>query len=128
MGIVKIIGAVFVACVLNLLIKEYKREYAPIISICCTGVIFAFIVPYAGEIFARISSVSERLGVEGEYVSLAVKVIGISYITQLSCEICRDAGENALAVNMEFAGKIMLTAVCVPVISDLIYIVERILP
>ena len=77
---------------------------------------------------SRISSVSERLGVEGEYVSLAVKVIGISYITQLSCEICRDAGENALAVNMEFAGKIMLTAVCVPVISDLIYIVERILP
>ena len=117
-----------IAEVLNLLIKEYKREYAPIISICCTGVIFGFIVPYAGDIFSRVNNISERLGVDGEYVLMAIKVIGISYITQLSCEICRDAGENALAVNMEFAGKIMLTAVCVPVISDLIYIVERILP
>jgi len=128
MDMTKLIGTAVVVCVLNLLIKEYKREYSPLISICCAGGIFAFIIPKINEVIERISAIAQRMGVEGEYIMLAMKIVGISYITALCCELCRDAGENALALNMEFAGKIILTAISLPVIGELFMIVERILP
>ena len=47
----------------------------------------------------------EENGVETEYFTVAAKAVGIGYVTSFIADICRDAGQTALASKAELAGK-----------------------
>ena len=47
------------------------------------------------------------------------KALGISFFCSLACDICRQSGENVLAKQLEFAGKCVLCALCLPIVTEL---------
>ena len=53
-------------------------------------------------------------GLSGEYIEILFKSLGICVITQLASDACRDAGEQGLAAKTEFAGKLTLLALALP--------------
>ena len=58
-------------------------------------------------------------GIKSEYVSIILKVTGIAYITQIGSEICKDAGESAIGTKIEIAGKVLIAAACLPLVTTL---------
>jgi stage III sporulation protein AD len=62
------------------------------------------------------------------FLSALLKIIGIAYIAEFGTQVCRDAGENALAFKVELAGKVMILILAVPIISTIVDTVERLLP
>ena len=48
-------------------------------------------------------------------------------MTQLGAELCRDAGEGAIASKIEFGGKIMIVALSVPVMYSFLEVVETVI-
>ena len=65
------------------------------------------------------------LPIEGEYIKLLIKMIGITYITEFSQDICRDAGFGAVANQIGIAGKITLLVLGLPVIRSLLSCISQ---
>ena len=57
-----------------------------------------------------------------------LKITGIAYIAEFGAEICRDAGEGAIAAKIEMAGKVIIIALAVPIITSLLDLVLKIMP
>lgn len=128
MDIGKMIFAALIVCIINIVLKQYKPEYAMLLSFVSAALILIFAAPYFGEIVKRAGDFSDKVMLEGEYISLAIKIIGISSITQVAVEVCRDAGEGALGQNLEIAGKAVMLYMALPAIGSLFDAIEKVLP
>ena len=69
-----------------------------------------------------------RAEIRPMYFTAVLKITGIAYITEFGAEICRDAGEGAIAAKIEMAGKVIIVVLAIPVISSLIDLVLKIMP
>jgi stage III sporulation protein AD len=57
-----------------------------------------------------------------------IKIIGIAYLAQFAGEICKDAGESAMAAKVERGGRIMILAAALPAAVTLLDMVAALLP
>ena len=125
---VKIIAVALMVCVVNIVMKQQRPEYAFLISVVSAAILMMSAVPYIGEIADKATAFAEKTGVDNEYILIAIKIIGISLITQAAVEICRDAGEGALAMNLEMTGKVLMLTSALPAVNALFDAIERVLP
>ena len=56
-----------------------------------------------------------------------MKILGISLIAQFVVDLCRDAGENALASQTEIASKVLILIMTLPLFETVINIVTGLL-
>lgn len=118
MDVFKIVGIALTGAILSLTVKEYRRELSVCIGII-TGIILLFSVTEGlYEIFLETENIILKSGVKTEYLIAILKVVGISFITQFSAEVCRDAGQSAIASKLEISGKILILTFTLPIISD----------
>ncbi len=110
----RIAGLAVMTALLALTVKSYRPELGMQVS-AAGGLII--LIYAAAEISGLIGAMGERLsafGIDGDVLQLVIKVTGIAYITGVAAEICRDSGENALAVRTEICGRIMLFSAVLP--------------
>ena len=115
------------ACVLSIALRQYCREESLMLSlgtcIIVLGGVMAFIYPLAGDI----REIFEGSGISDAYISLIFKAAAICFITQITCEICRDSGEMAVASAAEIWGRAAVTFISVPVLRALLELIGGIL-
>ncbi len=128
MSIFKFASAAIAVCFLNLLIKEYKPEYALFLPLTAGTLIIAAVLPQLALIFSQVSEFTVRVGLEEKYISAVIKIIGTAFVTQYIAELCRDAGERAMALKLEMAGKIIILAFAVPIAAAFFRALESVLP
>ena len=127
MDILKIVGLGMVSVMLCVLIKSYRPELSMVLSVTATVVIIFYVFPYFRQILSSLLRMSDYLGIEYEYIYPVFKVIGIAYITQIGGDLCRDAGETAIASKIDFAGKIAIVSLAVPIAYKMISVVNGII-
>ena len=115
--ILKIAGVIICEIIVYTLLKQYKPEFA-VVSEIVSLVILVFML--SGEVRNSLGSFSfffEETGINKDYTSSLIKITGIALVTQLSSDMCRDAGETAVASKVEFAGKVLILATGLPIIK-----------
>ncbi|MBR5614161.1 MAG: stage III sporulation protein AD [Clostridia bacterium] len=127
MDIFKVVGLGLAAATLAVFVKGWKPEIAIGISLAASAIIFIAVMPYLKSVIAMIQNLSEQVGIEGRYIRIVLKVSGIAYIAQFGAELCRDAGETSVASKIEFAGKLMIMALSMPLVYKLLEIVNDII-
>lgn len=127
MDIFKIAALGLAATVLAVFVKNWRAEIALQISLIAVIIIFFTVMPYLKTVLEMLRDISERTGVDSKYIRLVLKVIGIAYITQFGAELCRDAGEGAVASKIEFGGKVIILSLSMPVMYSFLEVVEKII-
>ncbi len=115
------IAAVFAA----MLFRNGKTEYGLFISIVAGILIFTFGVGKLSSILAVFNRIQEEIGVNKEYIQILLKIIGITYVSEFSANLCRDAGYGAIAGQIEFVGKLSILAVSLPILMALFDTIGR---
>ena len=123
MNIVIIASAALIAAVLSMVLKQYKPEYSLFISIAAGVLIFLSVIAVIEPIVSFIGELTDRAGLEGVYGEVLIKSLAVCYITQLACDCCKDAGENAIAGKLQIAGKIAVLLIALPMFKSLTEIV-----
>ena len=123
MNIFKITAFAVTGAILSLVIKEYKPSIAICIGIICSLFLFYEVLEQINYIFVAASSISSALSVNHDYVETIIKITGISCISRFGTEICRDAGQNAIAANLELAGKIIIVVLSLPILTSVINLI-----
>ena len=127
MEILKMSAFALIATIVIVLIKQEKKEIGVTISIFAAVVIAVYAVIKLEDIVNLIFKLAENAGVNAKYLEIILKVVGIAYIIELTKDVCVDSGETALAGKVEMAGKIMIVASTLPIISGVVEVINKLL-
>ncbi|MDP4085602.1 MAG: stage III sporulation protein AD [Bacillota bacterium] len=128
MEIVKIVGLALVATFLALIIKEQKPNFAFLLVVFVGCTIFLFLVDKIYEIINMLENLAVNAKVNMVYVETILKIIGIAYIAEFASQITKDAGQGSLASKIELAGKIIILAMAIPILTVMIETIIKLIP
>ncbi len=120
MEIFKILGLIFICAIICVILKQYKPEYSLVIAIVCCVTVLTLLIK---EILTPITLIEEKIeqsGIDNSYFKVALKALGIGYITSFVADSCRDAGQSALALKAELAGKCAIFILSVPLVFSIL--------
>ena len=123
MNIIIIVSFGIISAVLSLVLKQYKPEYSMFISLAAGILIFISVIAAIEPIIWYISDLTENAGLSGIYAVILLKSLAVCYLTQLACDCCKDAGENAIAGKLQIAGKVAVLLMALPVFKNITEIV-----
>ena len=86
------------------------------VSIVTGIVLLAAAIAIAGEVKQQAEEFMQNYSVDGAGIAAVVKITGIAYTAQFSADICRDAGESAVASRIELAGRLMMLLAALPMV------------
>ncbi|MEG1000533.1 MAG: SpoIIIAC/SpoIIIAD family protein [Cellulosilyticaceae bacterium] len=78
-------------------------------------------------IFTIIRELAFKIKMEGTYLMIIFKIIGIAYIAEFGYQLCSDAGEKGIGTQIQFVGKIMIFVVSSPIVLALIELITQLL-
>lgn len=107
------------AVLLALQFKILRPEYAAYIGVACGVLICAFIVEYLTRVFKEFEQLQQYVSANREYLNILLKMIGITYICEFSAGICRDAGFQTIASQIEVFGKVCILLFGLPIVISL---------
>lgn len=116
---IKVVGIVLTALIINIVLKNYSKEFTFLINIVCTIIIFTLISKDLKGIVDRLTSISNEISVLLPYIKIMLKILGISMIAQLFSDLCRDNGENTLANQTELSAKIIILVTALPLFTTI---------
>ena len=96
------------AAILAVMLKKYNPEYSILISLGAGALLLWMILSKISPAISQIRELISAAGISGEYGVILLKTLGVCFLTQLSADSCRDAGEGALAAKVELAGKLFI--------------------
>lgn len=128
MDVVKIIGVGLISLIIIVIVKQYKPEFAIYISIAAGIIILGMAFEKLSEIIKLLTNLANKSAVNGKFIKLLIKITGIAILTEFAVSICKDSGETAIASKIDIGGKIMIVAVSIPIISNLLETVTKVLP
>ena len=114
MNIIAIAGITVITAILAVMLKRYHQEYSIIISIAAGVIILFEILANITPAIRQINTLLSSAGLSAEYAAILFKSLGICFLAQFAADSCRDAGESALASKVEFAGKIAIVVLSLP--------------
>jgi len=62
------------------------------------------------------------------YVETILKIIGIAYIAEFAAQITKDAGQGSISSKIELAGKILILAMAIPILTVMIETILKLIP
>lgn len=128
MDIIKIVGLGLVATILVVIIKQQRPELAVQLSIVVGAVIFTMMLGKINSVISLLQEMARRSNISLLYMETILKIIGVAYIAEFGAQICRDAGEGAIASKVEFAAKVIVIVLAIPVIAAVFDYLLKLLP
>ncbi|WP_343208443.1 stage III sporulation AC/AD family protein [Anaerolentibacter hominis] len=125
---VKIVLIGMVAIFLAIPLKNLKPEYGTYVSLAACLMIAALGLVKLEDILADIDKIRSYLSIQSSYLPILLKMIGITYISQLGSALCKDAGYQAVASQIELAGKLTILVMGMPILLSLLEVIDGILP
>lgn len=128
MEIAQVVVVAFIATVLVVVVRQSRPDLGMQLSIAAGILIFLFVIPKFIGIVSFFGDMSRQARIDVSYLDTVLKVIGVAYLTEFGAQVCRDAGEGAIATKVELAGKITILLLAIPVIAGIMELILRLLP
>ncbi len=114
------------ASVLAVYFKQVRSEFAVPLVLVCSLVLLKTTLSMIFVNFEFIKTVFEMSSMN-EYTSVLLKTIGVSLTVQTASDICKDAGENAIASKVELFGKAEVLIISIPLIKKIFEVSQEIM-
>ena len=127
MSIFQVLGCGFLVLVMWLILQQYKSNVSIFVVTAFGALVFLSMAGQLQTVLQTLMQLSEQAGVNVIYLTTIFKIIGIAWLTEFFCQVCRDAGSSALAVKVEFAAKLAILLLAFPVLTAVLESVIAIL-
>ena len=128
MTIIQVVALGLLAAVFILILRESKPELAIFLSVAVGVIIFFSLLSYIASVMHILEELTVRADINLLYLNTLLKIIGIAYIAEFGAQVCRDAGEGTTASKIEFAGKIMILFLAIPLVVVVLETIISLLP
>ena len=124
----RISGLAVLGAVIALILKRTDRTFAGI-AVIGSGILLLLCVsqPLIQSISA-LWQLSNQAQLGSETTQNLARMLGIALLTELSAQLCRDAGEEGLAQKASLAGKWLLLSMTAPMLLELGQMILTLIP
>ena len=112
------------AAILAVWMKSIKSEYSVWILLAAGILLGSALIGKLELIVKELQFLQNYFLPYGTYIKLLVKIIGITYLAEISADLCRDAGAGVLASQMELFGKTSILVLCMPIMTSLLETID----
>ena len=116
-----------VACLMALVVKKDAPQMASLITIIAGIYLLLYILSCTSQVIDGINAVMSFCNVDTESIMPLIKILGISVVSKITSEICRDMGEGAMAAKIELLGVVLAVIITLPVLNDIIGIFNNLI-
>jgi stage III sporulation protein AD len=126
-SVIKVLAVSAVGSALYLVIRRDSRDTALLLTLSVAIFIFVLGLNMAGAVTEYIRRLGDSARLPRAAVSVVLKEVGISVLTKLSSDICREAGQLSAASGAEFVGAVAAVYIALPLFETVITTVESLL-
>lgn len=118
MNVISICVAAVISSVFAVLLKKYNAEYSLILGICTLTLIISYIISSVVIAVSNIKEIFATSTLSLSYLEILLKCIGICFITEFTCDCCKDASQNALSYAVLFSGRLCVLVTSLPLFKE----------
>lgn len=112
-----------VGTLLALQFKSGKSEYGIYVSLAVSLFLFLCMLSRL-EIFVRtVKKIADYIKLDTGQMSILLKMAGVTYVAEFASGICKDAGYQNIAVQIEIFTKLTILAIGMPVLLALLELI-----
>ena len=112
-----------VGTLLALQFKSGKSEYGIYVSLAVSMFLFLCMLSRL-EIFVRtVKKIADYIKLDAGQMSILLKMAGVTYVAEFASGICKDAGYQNIAVQIEIFTKLTILAIGMPVLLALLELI-----
>ncbi|MCB7303528.1 stage III sporulation AC/AD family protein [Bariatricus massiliensis] len=112
---------------LALQFKSGKSEYGIYLSIAVSLVVFFCMSGRLSVIVDTINTISGYIKIDSTYINAMLKMLGVTYLAEFASGICKDAGYQTIAGQIEIFAKLSILALSMPVLTALLQTIQEFL-
>ncbi|MBQ9767554.1 MAG: stage III sporulation protein AD [Lachnospiraceae bacterium] len=116
---VKVVLVGLVAVFAVLLLRVGKPEFAMAVSLGACVLILLFAGGTLTTVIEELRTLFQYVKLPEGYLSILLKILGISYLAEFGSALCKDAGQAAIAGQIELVGKLAILVLSMPVVTSL---------
>lgn len=112
-----------VGTLLALQFKSGKSEYGIYVSLAVSLFLFLCMLSRL-EIFVQtVKKIADYIKLDAGQMSILLKMAGVTYVAKFASGICKDAGYQNIAVQIEIFTKLTILAIGMPVLLSLLELI-----
>ncbi|MBQ8509298.1 MAG: stage III sporulation protein AD [Clostridia bacterium] len=119
-------GIALCALAAVLVLKGMKSELAGLASLAAAVILLGGALAEFLPVLRQLTDSVAGTSFSG-YMETLLKALGITLAVQFSAELCRDAGESAIASKLELAGKAEILLLTLPLLRELMQLAADIM-
>jgi len=124
----QIVGLALIVTVISVVLKQIRPEIALQLTILASAAIFIMVMSKIKVIVDLLQNLADQANISSYYLFIVLKIVGVAYLAEFGAQICRDAGEGALASKIELAAKVAVIALAIPIIVAITESLVRLVP
>lgn len=124
MSIIAICGAAIVTAILAVMLRSQSPHSAMLLSVAAGAIIILSLLKNIPDTLSSIQSVLADGGVDTADIAILLKVMGICFVTEFTCDCVTEAGLLSLSTNISFAGKILVLLTSLPLFQNIITVIS----
>lgn len=128
MEITQIVGLALLVTIFLLILRQEKPVMAVLLSVVFSILIFTLMMGKLAAIISVMRELSRRAGINFFFLETILKILGVAYLGEFAAVICNDAGEQAVAKKVEFASKIIIAVMALPIMVAILESLLELMP
>jgi stage III sporulation protein AD len=128
MEITQVIGLAIITTIFLLVLRQEKPVMAILLSLVFGVVVFLSMIGKLASIIDVMQELTRRAGINNFFLGTILKIMGVTYLGEFAAVICQDAGEQAVAKKIEFAAKIIIAVLALPILVAILESLMEIMP
>ncbi|MBO8159207.1 MAG: stage III sporulation protein AD [Thermosyntropha sp.] len=126
--IAQIVGLALITTLLLLILRQEKPVMAVVLSIVFSIIIFSLMLGKMAAIIDVMQEITRKAEINYFFLGTMLKILGVAYLGEFAAAICQDAGEQAVAKKVEFASKIIIAVLALPIMIAILESLMELIP
>ena len=121
-------GLAVAAAVLCMVVRVQQESMARLCALAAGCMLLLAALESLGEVQSTFARLAELGGLQEGYLSVLVKVLGMSYVSELAAQTCADLGENGLSMKVGLLGKLCVFSLTAPMLLTMLEMILELAP
>lgn len=125
--LLSVLGLVFIGIIVALFLKKDRPEVSSFLILFLCIFIAMHILTLFQTILEEVRFFEKYLSQYSYFLRLLLKMIGLTYLSELAAGICKDYGYSSVGNQIEILGKMLIVVVGLPILKTIMELLEEVL-
>ena len=125
MNVISICMLSIIGVITYVMVKSYKQEFGILIIVVLSLLFLGWMIEIFTQMQSQVAQTATDFQGNRSFYKILFKIMGITYLCEFSAGICKDAGVNSVATQIEIVGKMLVLLSGIPIIISVIEIISN---